>query len=325
MDTCRRSDSITGEYSVGIPNNMTSIDIKAIANRSDIISLLVGENTADEGEDGEDTDTSETPDTPSERSWIETLKLDLDTSVYPLVYNGTNVDKDSGERIKIGQAIDPDSQTTVVKIYLYADNGTMITNEDAPIILNINKKSEDANISSVTINPDTVYENSDSTERLDENQIPGFTVFANEDLDNPEKESYTEAFTVKLSSPKAKLTIDSSKAEYEPDADGNVSFSLNLVERDENNRNIFHVPVTVTAEAGNTKKYILNVELHTLDIGIVDLKYNNASTSYDSEKRNYYVFEEKNTNSVCCILCQQTEQRLRLIPNQIIIVQNQIQ
>ena len=201
-------DSITGEYSVGIPNNMTSIDIKAIANRSDIISLLVGENTADEGEDGEDTDTSETPDTPSERSWIETLKLDLDTSVYPLVYNGTNVDKDSGERIKIGQAIDPDSQTTVVKIYLYADNGTMITNEDAPIILNINKKSEDANISSVTINPDTVYENSDSTERLDENQIPGFTVFANEDLDNPEKESYTEAFTVKLSSPKAKLTID---------------------------------------------------------------------------------------------------------------------
>lgn len=136
---------------------MTSIDIKAIANRSDIISLLVGENTADEGEDGEDTDTSETPDTPSERSWIETLKLDLDTSVYPLVYNGTNVDKDSGERIKIGQAIDPDSQTTVVKIYLYADNGTMITNEDAPIILNINKKSEDANISSVTINPDTVY------------------------------------------------------------------------------------------------------------------------------------------------------------------------
>ena len=118
---------------------MTSIDIKAIANRSDIISLLVGENTADEGEDGEDTDTSETPDTPSERSWIETLKLDLDTSVYPLVYNGTNVDKDSGERIKIGQAIDPDSQTTVVKIYLYADNGTMITNEDAPIILNINK------------------------------------------------------------------------------------------------------------------------------------------------------------------------------------------
>ncbi len=91
------------------------------------------------------------------------------------------------KRIKIGQAIDPDSQTTVVKIYLYADNGTMITNEDAPIILNINKKSEDANISSVTINPDTVYENSDSTERLDENQIPGFTVFANEDLDNPEK------------------------------------------------------------------------------------------------------------------------------------------
>lgn len=115
------------------------------------------------------------------------MKLDLDTSVYPLVYNGTNVDKDSGERIKIGQAIDPDSQTTVVKIYLYADNGTMITNEDAPIILNINKKSEDANISSVTINPDTVYENSDSTERLDENQIPGFTVFANEDLDNPKK------------------------------------------------------------------------------------------------------------------------------------------
>ena len=29
--------------------------------------------------------------------------------------------------------------------------------------------------------------------------------------------------------------------------------------------------------------------------------------------------------AVCCILCQQTEQRLRLIPNQIIIVQNQIQ
>ena len=100
------------------------------------------------------------------------MKLDLDTSVYPLVYNGSNVDKDSGERIKIGQAIDPDKQTTVVKIYLYADNGTMITNEDAPIILNINKKSEDANISSVTINPDTVYENSDSTERLDENHCP---------------------------------------------------------------------------------------------------------------------------------------------------------
>jgi hypothetical protein len=274
---------------------MQVVDVRVVPSRADVLSVLVGENTeeVEEEETDETTDeatdntTDETTET-GERVWIDTLKLDLDSSNYD-----QSADKTIGQRIKLSQPVDQDSERTRVNIYVYADNGTIISNEDNPIILNIDKLSEDADINFVTINPSTDYENTDSEARTDENDIPNYTVFANEDSTNPNKESYTESFTVQLSSPKATFEINNSR--YTPDEDGNVTFTLNLVERDENN--VFHVPAKVYAEAGNSQDYIINVELHSLDIGIESLKYNTNSTEYNSSKQLYYVFEDSGTSN----------------------------
>ncbi|MBQ3461526.1 MAG: hypothetical protein IJH36_00185, partial [Clostridia bacterium] len=235
------------------------------------------------------------------------------------------VNRNEGQRVYAEYPLSETGQTTTVPIYVYADNGTIISNELStdyplgPIILNLNKKSENTDIAVVTINPDTQYESSDNTERYttltsysqyyaryedtdnpgDPVNVPSYTVFINEDPTNPE--TYRENLLITLADAKATLTtLLDTETTYTPDKDGNIRIvPLDLVERDNVSRKVFRIPVRVTAEAGNTKDYILNVELQNLDIDIEEIKYNNKSENivHDLDSRDYYVFEDAGISS----------------------------
>ncbi|MBQ3470840.1 MAG: hypothetical protein IJH17_00475, partial [Clostridia bacterium] len=305
-------DDSTGEYNVGIPNNMNNVDIRVQTRRKDVISIIIGDNTP-ENSTGE---------------WIDKLSLDLSNPPYVSTYmDGTTktVNRNEGQRVYAEYPLSETGQTTTVPIYVYADNGTIISNELStdyplgPIILNLNKKSENTDIAVVTINPDTQYESSDNTERYttltsysqyyaryedtdnpgDPVNVPSYTIFINEDPTNPE--TYRENLLITLADAKATLTtLLDTETTYTPDKDGNIRIGpLDLVERDNVSRKVFRIPVRVTAEAGNTKDYILNVELQNLDIDIEEIKYNNKSENivHDLDSRDYYVFEDAGISS----------------------------
>ncbi|MBQ3462036.1 MAG: hypothetical protein IJH36_02820, partial [Clostridia bacterium] len=189
------------KFKAPILNNMNTVDVRVIPSRADVLSVLIGENRQIElGTDGaERVGQPEIDPVTGRRIWISTLKLDDTTdptSDYKTEYMDNdeglrvtkNIDEAAGERLRTGIALDTASQSTIVKIYEYFDNGDIISNEHGAdsedygldtfedeldgFTLELYKQSDDIGIQIVTISPGEDYENSDSVTREYNDPVP---------------------------------------------------------------------------------------------------------------------------------------------------------